>query len=65
MIPDIVHPSWTETVGLMAALKLKMIEAGIFFVVVLTLDFRSNHSNLSSHLPLVSVYCSNHLICCG
>lgn len=65
MIPDRVHPSWTETVGLMAALKLKMVEAGIFFVVVLPLDFRSNHCNLSSLLPLVSVYCSNHFICCG
>lgn len=36
LIPDRVRCSQRETVGKMAALKLKMIEAGVFFVVVLT-----------------------------
>lgn len=58
MIPDRVHCSWRERVGLMAALKFirwRMIEPEIIFALPLSLDFRSRHCALSLPLPIASI----------
>lgn len=56
MIADRVRCSQREKV-LMT--NFTAIEAGMVFVVVLSVGFRSNHCNLSSLLPFVAVYYLN------
>lgn len=62
MIPDRVHCSRRETVGTMAALKLKMIEAGIFLLWYSHLI--SDHTTVIHHhlFYLLSVFSARTIL---